>query len=318
MALADSISAEGDDAPLDEAGHATDGLSAGDRSRPRNRRGLLFAALALSAILTIFGLHLWSQASTRADGDAGSTRNAASETTRSTPRLERLTNTSAATGWPALSSDGRMLAYVSDGGQDGTAPQIWLQQIGGAAMRLTSGQRDCTDLAFSADDTRIIFTARGDAGRNVYEVPTLGGDPRLLVPAATGGRFSPDGKWLAYVALDAPGGLRIASRDATGVRSLGSALIDVSGPAWSPDSRGVLVRAHADSAFEPDYWMVLVDGGAPINTRNHPEASRETVRRDQLPSRVGARLPGVLGEQQQQRRSLATAAHAFLPGGRRS
>jgi Tol biopolymer transport system component len=133
-------------------------------------------------------------------------------------------------------------------------------------MQLTSGQRDCTDLAFSADDTRIIFTARGDAARNVYEVRTLGGNPRLLVRAANGGRFSPDGKWLAYVALDASGGLRIASPDATGARSLGQALIDISGPVWSPDSRGVLVRAHADSAFEPDYWMVLVDGGAPINT----------------------------------------------------
>src|SRR5688500_8320935 len=50
------------------------------------------------------------------------------------PGLERLTWMSAATFWPALSSDGRLLAYVSDGGRDGASPQIWLQQIDGAAV----------------------------------------------------------------------------------------------------------------------------------------------------------------------------------------
>ena len=49
------------------------------------------------------------------------------------PRLERVTWTSALTSWPALSSDARLIAYVSDAGQDGTTPQIWIQQIGGAA-----------------------------------------------------------------------------------------------------------------------------------------------------------------------------------------
>src|SRR6187401_3119815 len=51
-----------------------------------------------------------------------------------TPRLERVTMTSAMTTWPALSSDARLVAYVSDGGQDGTTPQIWVQQIGGASL----------------------------------------------------------------------------------------------------------------------------------------------------------------------------------------
>src|SRR6188472_4130284 len=35
------------------------------------------------------------------------------------PRLERVTRTSALTSWPAVSSDARLVAYVSDGGQDG-------------------------------------------------------------------------------------------------------------------------------------------------------------------------------------------------------
>src|SRR6478672_11581859 len=38
-------------------------------------------------------------------------------------RLQRVTSTSAATFWPSLSSDGRMVVYMSDAGQDGAMPQ---------------------------------------------------------------------------------------------------------------------------------------------------------------------------------------------------
>ena len=113
------------------------------------------------------------------------------------PRLERVTWTTALTSWPALSSDARLIAYVSDAGQDGTTPQIWIQQIGGAALRLTNGEREYSHLSFSPEDTRIIFTASDDSGPNVYEVPTLGGEPRLLQRGASRGRISPDGLWLA-------------------------------------------------------------------------------------------------------------------------
>ena len=54
-------------------------------------------------------------------------------------QLQRVTWQAAATFWPALSSDGRLLAYVSDGGRDDVPPQIWLQQIGGSAACITSG-----------------------------------------------------------------------------------------------------------------------------------------------------------------------------------
>ena len=70
------------------------------------------------------------------------------------------------TSWPALSSDARLIAYVSDGGQDGTTPQIWIQQIGGAALRLTNAEREYSRLSFSPDGTRIVFNALQDS--NIY------------------------------------------------------------------------------------------------------------------------------------------------------
>jgi Tol biopolymer transport system component len=181
------------------------------------------------------------------------------------PRLERVTRTSAATSWPALSSDARLIAYVSDGGQDGMTPQIWIQQIGGAALRLTHGEREYSNLSFSADDTRIIFTASDDAARNVYEIPTLGGEPRLVQRDASNGRFSPDGQWLACVPrVDA--GIRVAARGGVGFRTIASELIDVTSVAWLPDSRSMLVQARSDPALEPDWWTVHLDGTAPSNT----------------------------------------------------
>ncbi len=182
-----------------------------------------------------------------------------------THRLERVTWTTALTSWPTLSSDARLVAYVSDAGQDGTTPQIFIQQIGGAALRLTSGEREYSHLSFSPDDTRIIFTVSDDSGPNVYEVPTLGGEPRLLQRGASRGRISPDGLWLASVPHDAVG-IRVAARGGAGFRTVASEMVDVACMTWLPDGRSVLVHARPDPALEADWWIVPIDGGSPANT----------------------------------------------------
>jgi Tol biopolymer transport system component len=186
--------------------------------------------------------------------------------TPAAPDLERVTTTCAATFSPALSSDARLIAYVSDGGQDGETPQVWLQQFNGGAMRLTSDQLECADPVFAPDDTRVIFTAKGETTRNLYEIPALGGQPRLLKRAARNARFSPDGRWLAYVSLDPTGSLRMAAADGRNDQALAPGLFDVSCASWSPDSCYLLILAHPDLSFEPDYWIVPIDGRSPIDT----------------------------------------------------
>ena len=183
-----------------------------------------------------------------------------------TAQLERITWKAAATFWPALSSDGRLLAYVSDGGRDEAMPQIWLQQIGGSPVCLTRGASERSHLAFSADDTNLVFTGSDANGPNVYAMPTLGGEPRVLRRRAVAGRPSPDGKRLAYVSLDDPSGVRIASTDDSPERTVAPNLFDVSFVLWSPDGKHVLVQAHSDSADEPEYWIVPVGGEEPWNS----------------------------------------------------
>ena len=181
------------------------------------------------------------------------------------PRLERVTWTTALTNWPALSSDARLIAYVSDAGQDGMTPQIWIQQIGGAALRLTNGDREYSHLSFSPDDTRIIFTVSDESGPNVYEVPTLGGEPRLLQRGASRGRISPDGRWLGCVPHDAVG-IRVAARGGAGFRTVAPEMVDVACATWLPDSRSVIIHARPDPALEADWWIVPMDGGSSTNT----------------------------------------------------
>jgi Tol biopolymer transport system component len=181
------------------------------------------------------------------------------------PRLERATLTSAMTAWPALSSDARLIACVSDGGSDGMTPQIWLQQIGGSTLRLTTGEREYSHLSFSPDDTRIIFTVSDRAGQHVYEMPTLGGEPRLLQRDAKCGEVSPDGRWLACVPRDGVA-IRVAARGGAGFRRIAAELVDVSCITWTPESRSVIVHARSGPAAEPDWWVVPVDGGPPVNT----------------------------------------------------
>ena len=181
------------------------------------------------------------------------------------PRLERVTSTSALTSWPALSSDARLVAYVSDGGQDGTTPQIWMQQIGGTSLRLTNGEHEYSHLSFSPENTSVVFTATSESGPNVFEVPTLGGAPRLLQRDASRGAVSPDGRWLACVPRDGTG-IRVAARGGAGFRRVAPELVDVACAMWTPDSRAVLVHARRDAALEPDWWVVPIDALPPIHT----------------------------------------------------
>jgi Tol biopolymer transport system component len=210
-------------------------------------------------------LTAWWESRRRPDSAPASTSAAASAAPRE-PRLERVTATSAATFWPALSSDARMVVYVSDAGKDGESPQVWLQQVGGAAVQLTFGQHDCAEPTFSGDDTRVLFTATGESTRNVYEIPTLGGQPRLVRRAARNARYSPDGKWLAYIAIGAQDSLRVVPTDGGAERALATDLVDIACATWSNDGRHLLVVAHPNPSVELDCWIVPVEGGTPLGT----------------------------------------------------
>ena len=190
------------------------------------------------------------------------------------PRLERVTSATAATFWTALSSDARMVVYVSDAGQDGATPQVWVQQVGGAAVQLTHDMRECAEPSFTPDGTRVIFSAVVDSTRHAYQIPTLGGTPQMLKRAARNARYSPDGRWLLYLPFDSENTVRLVSADGID-RELVTGLVDITFATWSDDSRSLVVVGHRDRSTDHDCWIVRLEGKTPFDTGAFRQARQQ-------------------------------------------
>lgn len=181
------------------------------------------------------------------------------------PLLERVTSAAAATFWPTLSADARMVAFVSDAGRDGAPPQVWVQQVGGGSVQLTHDMHECAEPSFTPDGTRVVFSAVVDSTRHVYQVPALGGTPQMLKRAARNARYSPDGRWMLYLPFDSRDAVRLVSSDGTD-RELLTGLVDITSATWSSDSRAVLIVGHRDRSTDHDCWILQLDDREPIET----------------------------------------------------
>ncbi len=105
-------------------------------------------------------------------------------------KLIRLTSDSGLSTDPAISEDGKLLAYASDRSGEGNL-DIWLQQVGGAEpIRITHGPGDNTQPDFAPDATQIVFRAERQGG-GIYLVSSLGGMNERSPTADIGRAFRP-------------------------------------------------------------------------------------------------------------------------------
>lgn len=85
---------------------------------------------------------------------------------------------------PALSPDGRMLAFYRSSQWFLTTDPIYVKMLpDGEPVQITRDPRPKYGLAFSPDGSRVAYTV---AGWNTYTVPVLGGEARLLLSNASG------------------------------------------------------------------------------------------------------------------------------------
>jgi serine/threonine protein kinase/Tol biopolymer transport system component len=190
----------------------------------------------------------------------------------SEPLYRRLTNDNGLNDFPALSRDGKLVAYASDRAGGGNL-DIWLQQIGGReAIQLSHDPDDETDPSFSPDGTRIAFRSDRSGGA-IYSVQTLGGDPVLLVAGGRNPRYSPDGKWIVYwtgrgEGSFVPGSSHVFVVDANGgqPRAIHPEMAVAEFPVWSPRGDAVIVQGRKDTQDSEDFWVLPIDAGEPFRT----------------------------------------------------
>ena len=206
------------------------------------------------------------------------------------PSLTRLTSDLGWTDHPAISQDGQVLAYASDRSGDGNL-DIWVQHIPhGAPARLTRHAADEVDPSFSADGSRIAFqSSRGGGG--IYVIPTLGGEERLIAARGLSPRFSPDGKWIAYLVAEKGGGRIYVAPTAGGPATpVTAGFYRAQAPVWSPDGRSLLFwgQRQRDAAPEDnvDWYVAAIPGGTPA-----PTSARRLLLREEFRAAQGLPFP---------------------------
>ena len=203
------------------------------------------------------------------------------ETTVPPPKVVPFTSFAGREIEPALSPDGKQVAFVWNG-EKGDNLDIWVKPIdAGIPRRLTLNPGEDRVPAWSPDGRSIAFCRRSERGAEIFSVPALGGPERKLGVSEVswpgyyltanpfGLAWSPDDKWLAIVSkssVNEPNRIALLSTETADKR-------DVTNPperyygdwlsAFSPDGKTlafVRVRGYQISDL---YVVALSTGGAP-------------------------------------------------------
>jgi Tol biopolymer transport system component/DNA-binding winged helix-turn-helix (wHTH) protein len=187
------------------------------------------------------------------------------------PAPRRVTVQGGFNGMPAISTDGKMIAYVSDRSGSfeihvvGRAP-------GSREIAVTSDGGQNIYPTWSPDGQHIAFHSRKRGG--IWTVPATGGVARQIVEFGSEPAWSPDGQTIAFssgdIGMYAKSTLWIVRADGTGRKEFTAPGQPVGGhhaPSWSHDGAAIafiVSRASIDDAIQwtlTEVWMMSLATG---------------------------------------------------------
>ena len=178
-------------------------------------------------------------------------------------RLRQLTRNSGLTFQPALSQDGKLIAYASDHEGQGNL-DIYIQQVsGGSPSRITDHPADDYQPHFSPGGDQVIFRSDREGG-GIYLAKPFGDDSaRLVAPKGRAPRLSPDGKDIVFQRGFRPVGTTLHVADlATGAETrIAPELRIAFSPIWAPDGQAILFWGSTSGFTQVDWWSADTDGG---------------------------------------------------------
>jgi len=184
-----------------------------------------------------------------------------------TVQVHRVTDLVGIEEAPALSPDGKTVAFASVAGG---RRQIWVRLMaGGTPLVLTKDDVDHYGPRWSPDSSSLIYftpgAKPGDSG-TIWEIPALGGTPRRLVNALGPGDLSHDGTRIAFFRFhDGASELVVASREQLDLRVVAKVPPGAtSSLRWAPDDRRlVYIQDLASTTFASGIMVADLAGGAP-------------------------------------------------------
>ena len=180
--------------------------------------------------------------------------------------FRRLTDFAGLEEYPAISPDGKAVAFSAD--VTGTR-QIWVRLLtGGPPLQITHDSGDHLEPRWSQDSSSLYYYVPATQGQDqgtLWEVAALGGAPRRITSSLSAADVSHQGNKLAFFHLrEKRAELVVSESDGTNPQVLSE--LDVGfgceHPRWSPDDRTIAYQ-HAMGYWNMDIYAIEAVGGPP-------------------------------------------------------